>query len=414
MTKTRALGLAALFSAAMLLAPTAQAQQTRFLGTVTDASGQPVAGAIIRLDPTDGSGNKTDATTKKKGDFFLGLVRPGNYKVTVEAPGGLILTAVKAKSMEIGKKEAAWEVDNKIGPGAPVTLDFKDGHEITAQFVVGTPQAAPAQAGSGGDPLAGVVEKVQKGDCAGALPDIEAARTATPENARAHYLAAYCLERSGDHEKALAAIDRTLEVQPDFAGGSLLRGRVLRSLNRTDEAEAAFKKEIETSQHETVRNDAWGALAILYKDAGRTEDAIAAFEKIIELQPTRGEAYVELSALYGKNGDRAKQADVLERAKQAGATADPAALLNVGIGYMNDGNYAGAMEVFRRLIETPEVPVADQAMAWGLLGRCQLNAEQMKEGMASLQKAIELDPSGPMTDENKQILAALQEQEKKK
>jgi tetratricopeptide (TPR) repeat protein len=412
MTMTRALTLAALCSATLLVVPSAQAQQTRFQGKVTDASGQPVANATIHLEPTDGAGNKTEAKTKKKGDFFLGLVRPGNYKISIEAPDGQVVTSIKAHSIEIGKKENAWEVDQKIGPNAPVTLDFKDGHEVVAEFVVGTPQAAAVQSGSG-DALAGAVQKVQSGDCAGALPEIEAARTATPDNARAHYLAAFCQERTGDHEKALAAIDRALEVQPDFAGGSLLRGRVLRAMNRMEDAEAAYKKEIETTQHESVRNDAWGALAVLYKDAGRTDDAIAAFEKIVELQPTRGEAYMELSALYGKKGDRAKQAEALERAKGAGATADPAALLNVGIGHMNDGHYTEAMQVFQQVIDTPGVAAADQAMAWGLLGRCQLNANQMDEGMASLQKAIDLDPSGSMAEENKQILAALQQEKKK-
>ena len=418
MTRCRMLGSAALFAVCALAAPAAQAQQARFQGKVTDASGQPVAGATIHLDPTEGTGNKTEATTRKKGDFILGLVRPGNYKITIEAPGGLVITAVKATSKESGtearNKEPDWTVDQKIGPGAPVTLEFKDGREVTAEFVIGLPATAAAPPQQAGDPLAAVVQKVQGGDCAGALPDIEAVRTANPQNARAHYLAAFCLERAGDHEKALAAIDQTLQVQPEFAGGSLLRGRVLRSLNRADEAEAAFKKEIETSQHESVRNDAWGALAILYKDAGRTDDAIAAFEKIVELQPQKGEAYMELSTLYGKKGDRAKQAEAVERAKQAGASADPAALLNVGIGHMNDGHYTDAMEVFRRVIDTPQVPTADLGMAWGLLGRCQLNANQMDEGMASLQKAIELDPNGAMTDENKQILAALQEQGKPK
>ena len=123
---------------------------------------------------------------------------------------------------------------------------------------------------------------------------------------------------------------------------------------------------------------------------------------------------MELSALYGKKGDRAKQAEALERANAAGATADPAALLNVGIGHMNDGSYTEAMKVFQRVIDTPGVAAADQAMAWGLLGRCQLNANQMDEGMASLQKAIDLDPSGSMAEENKQILAALQQEKKKK
>jgi tetratricopeptide (TPR) repeat protein len=412
------LGWGALLVAVALAAPATQAQQARFQGKVIDASGQPVADATIHLDPTEGTGNKTEAATRKKGDFILGLVRPGNYKITIDVPGGQVITAIKATSRETGpdarNKPPDWTVDQKIGPGAPVTLEFKDGHEITAEFTVGAPQAAAAAPQSSGDALAAVVQKVQGGDCAGALPDIEAARTANPQNARAHYLAAFCLERTGDHERALAAIDQALQVQPDFAGGSLLRGRVLRAMNRVDDAEAAYKKEIETTQHESVRNDSWGALAVLYKEADRTDDAIAAFEKIVELQPQKGEAYTELSALYGKKGDRAKQAEALERAKQAGASVDPAAMLNVGIGHMNGGQYTEAMEVFRRIIDSPEVPPADLAMAWGLLGRCQLNANQMDEGMASLQKAIELDPNGGMAEENKQILAALQEQGKPK
>jgi len=419
MTRSRTLALAALLTGFALAAPATHAQQARFQGKVTDSSGQPVAGATIHLDPTEGTGNKTEATTRKKGDFILGLVRPGNYKITIDLPAGQVITAIKATSKESGtearNKEPDWTVDQKIGPGAPVTLEFKDGREVNAEFIVGAPQTAAAAAPQQtGDPLAGVVQKVQSGDCAGALPDIETVRAADPQNARAHYLAAFCLERAGDHEKALQAIDQTLQVQPDFAGGSLLRGRVLRGMNRTEDAEAAFKKEIETTQHDSVRNDTWGALALLYKDAGRTDDAIAAFEKIVELQPQKGEAYMELSTLYGKKGDRAKQAEAVERAKQAGASADPAALLNVGIGHMNDGHYTEAMEVFRRVIDTPEVPTADLAMAWGLLGRCQLNANQMDEGMASLQKAIDLDPSGSMTEENKQILAALQDQGKPK
>jgi len=419
MTRSRSLALVGLLAAAAFLAPAAQAQQARFQGKVTDAAGQPVEGVTIHLDPAEGSGNKTEVTTKKKGDFILGLVRPGNYKITIDAPGGQVITSIKAQSKESGpearNKPPDWSVDQKIGPNAPVNLEFKDGREVTAEFVVGAPAAAAAPPSQpAGDPLAGVVQKVQGGDCAGALPDIEAARTANPQNARAHYLAAYCLERTGDHAKALQAIDQVLQVQPDFAGGSLLRGRVLRALSRTDEAEAAFKKEIDSSQYDSVRNDAWGALALLYKDAGRTDDAIAAFEKIVQLQPQKGEAYMELSALYGKKGDRAKQSEALERAKQAGASSDPAALLNVGIGHMNDGHYNDAMEVFHRVIDTPDVPAADLAMAWGLLGRCQLNANQMDDGMASLKKAIDLDPNGSMAEENKQILAALQDQGKPK
>jgi len=404
----RLLAPAALVAILAIAAPAVHAQQARFKGKVKDASGVPVARAILHLEPTDARGVKVHVGTDRAGTFFLGLVRPGSYNVRIEAPGGLVITEVKGQAVQKGRKDTDWTVDQKVGPNAPVTLTFEDERDVTVNFVLGSPAAVAAPSGVGQpDIYQAVLEKVQKGDCEGALPDIETMRTSSPDNARAQYLGSFCLERLGRHDEALAAIERTLQIQADFAGGTLMKGRVLKSLGRGQEAEAEFKREVEGTQHDSVRTDALAALVLLYKEQDRVDEAIAALERLIQLQPQRGEAYVELSSLHGKKGDRVKAAEVLERAKQAGASADPVATLNVGIGFLNDKNYDAAAAEFRKVIEAEGTSKSDVAMAWALLGRCQLNAGQIDEGTASLEKSLEIDPQGTMADENRQILAAM-------
>ncbi|HTB11748.1 MAG TPA: tetratricopeptide repeat protein [Bryobacteraceae bacterium] len=81
--------------------------------------------------------------------------------------------------------------------------------------------------------------------------------------------------------------------------------------------------------------------------AGRETDAIGAFARAIELNGNRPEAYVGLSAIYGKQRRAAEALNVLARAE----AADPGVgqiYLNRGGVYEILGNYAGAIAEYRR------------------------------------------------------------------
>src|SRR5579872_1420899 len=78
-------GFLALFLAGMLPV-TPQTSSKAILGTVTDASGAVVVGAKITLLQVQ-TGIKRQDTTSGTGDYNFPLLDPGEYSVTVEAPG---------------------------------------------------------------------------------------------------------------------------------------------------------------------------------------------------------------------------------------------------------------------------------------------------------------------------------------
>src|SRR5262245_58189577 len=65
-------------------------------GTVTDASGSPLPGVLIRADGPEGTRN---ATTDSNGKFIFPYLTPGDYAVRAELPG---FTTVEQNNVDIG------------------------------------------------------------------------------------------------------------------------------------------------------------------------------------------------------------------------------------------------------------------------------------------------------------------------
>ncbi len=67
-------------------------------GTVKDASGSAVTGAIVTLETAASAGGRT-AITDRAGGFRFLAVEPGNYKITIGSPGFAVWTAA---NVEVG------------------------------------------------------------------------------------------------------------------------------------------------------------------------------------------------------------------------------------------------------------------------------------------------------------------------
>ncbi|MEW6320226.1 MAG: carboxypeptidase regulatory-like domain-containing protein [Acidobacteriota bacterium] len=78
--------LAALLAAAVPSPVSAQTWRALVRGVVTDATGTPVAGALVRLVGDD-TGAARDARTADDGAYVVPLVAPGRYRVEVTAQG---------------------------------------------------------------------------------------------------------------------------------------------------------------------------------------------------------------------------------------------------------------------------------------------------------------------------------------
>lgn len=405
-TLLRTLGLV---GALALLPPAASAQQARMYGTVTDESGRPVEGATVSLEPVEGRGLPVSGVTKGKGDYIFGLVRPGEYELSVQVEGKVV-RSVKQAVRDVENRLEVEPKEEPIQAGNRFRIEVKDGQRIQLDIVVGSAvQVATAEGGTAAmspeEALNVLSLKAQEGKCPEVLEDLEAAVAASPQLAKAHYVLGYCQAVQGQFDKADQSLARVLELNQAFPGAHLLRGQVLRSLGKNEEAENELKAQVSASDDVQLQTNAWISLGMLYRDTDRPTDAVDAFTKVTELAPERSEAYVELSLLHAKLGQPDKAAEVLEKARAIGVT-EPAALLNVGIGYFNRKDYARAATTFRQVIELGGGN-DDLAMAHALLGKCQMREGRQAEAIASFQKSLELDPDGPLAAETREILKAL-------
>ena len=419
--RNRTMGMIAGFVLATALASTgALAQQARMYGAVFDESGAGAPNVKVILEPVEKGARVEQVTKGKKGSYLFGIVRPGRYAVKVEATG-LALVSIKAEAFELkddGKKakEPTWKLDGRVRLDKPQEIEVEDGMEITCDLVVGkatevTTATGEKTVGTGDQAYALLAQQVQKGDCAGALPQIEKFNVDNPQNARAFYLRGYCDAVLEHDDEALAALAKSVELDPKFPGPNTLMGKVYARNKRLPEAEAAFKKELEgTNVPAEIQIDALLSLGAVQRDEGKDADAIATFEKAMAAAPNRPESYVELSALYAKAGQTDKAAAILDKAKEVGAD-DPLAMLNVGISYFNKKDYGHAETMFRRVTES-KAANSDLAMAYGLLGKLQLRDGKNADAIVSFKKCLELDPAGRLAPETKEVLKAIQPKQK--
>src|SRR5690349_21463317 len=82
-------GILSVLMVAAVMAPSLMAQSLisgDITGTVTDPSGAVVSGATVMLKG-DAQGTTRTSTTGSNGAFRFSLLSPGNYTLTVTAPG---------------------------------------------------------------------------------------------------------------------------------------------------------------------------------------------------------------------------------------------------------------------------------------------------------------------------------------
>mgnify|MGYP001618829481 CR=1 FL=1 len=105
------------------------------------------------------------------------------------------------------------------------------------------------------------------------------------------------LQMQGDYLKALDAYDRLLLTNSVFPRVNNLRGLCLRLLQRLEDAEAAYLKEIEVKPHSP---DPYANLGIVYLRTGQEQMARTMFERALERDPFYFNALLHLGRLLQK------------------------------------------------------------------------------------------------------------------
>ena len=203
--------------------------------------------------------------------------------------------------------------------------------------------------------LARARERFTLQDYYGALHLVDELIESGHSYADAHQLRGLALALLGYGERALAAFDAALAINPRYTDALIHRGIVLSDLGRTDEAAQSLARAA-AERNGRIGNltaPVAGRLANLhaelgeaYADAGLLEDAIREYRRALELGPTYHDLRLRLARHMLAAGHYLDARDELERVTAARPQFEDAGA-TLGLARYLSGDADGAREVWR-------------------------------------------------------------------
>jgi Tfp pilus assembly protein PilF len=346
-----------------LLVGGAWAQTTSLEGDVKGADGQPLKGALVKIERKDIRGNYK-VKTDKKGHYFHAGLPIGIYKITVEVDGK------DADGMD--------NVRTRLGDPIPVNFDLQA--------------------------LKQKQEALQKAAESGTLTQ-EQTREMTPEQRAA-------MDKS--MKDRLSALAKNKALSDSFN-----QGMTALNAKQCDVAVQSFTKASEVDPKQVA---VWGQLAEAYtclagQKTGAEHDAVLSkalesYQKTLELKPDDAASHNN----YGLALARAKKFKEAQDELGKAALIDPPGAgryyYNLGAVLTNIGQLDGATEAFKKAIDAdPKYAAAQYQYGIALVGKAQMGADGKlmpppgtKE---AFQKYLELEPNGPYAQSCKDMLTSL-------
>lgn len=180
-----------------------------------------------------------------------------------------------------------------------------------------------------------------------ALESIAAAVAADPDDARLRMHQGRILFQVGEYDKAAAAFEEALRLDPYYTDAHNRLGAAYAELGRKTEAEAEYRKALEDPAYPTPELT-YLNLGLLYASGGRTDEAIDAFRKSVEINPRYFQAHYELASILDSSGNLEEAAREYEVA--GAAYGDNGEFLyRLGFAYFRLGRKQEARETLGRV-----------------------------------------------------------------
>ena len=208
------------------------AQSGQVKGKVVDAKNQPIEGAKVTIEMTEGMTRKYEVKTNKRGEYIQIGLQPGNYRITAEKDG-MSQSFTKRIGLDMS------EVNFSLTPGS----------------------------------TAGVSEEDRK--------KAEAKVTAM----KAAFETGVALSNEGKHEEAIAKFNEVAAQAPKCVECFTNIGAIYTRMKKFDEAEAAYKKALEVKPDSV---DAYNGLATVYNSQKKFDQAAEASAQAQKLAGAAG------------------------------------------------------------------------------------------------------------------------------
>ena len=122
-----------------------------------------------------------------------------------------------------------------------------------------------------------------------------------PSLARGHSTLGGLLTFAGEHDQGIAEIEKAISLDSNDAEVLLALATALNFSGRNEEALTAIQRAIRLDPH--TSDNAYFRLAVVQNRLGRTDEAIASFERVHTMKPQFWLVQMNLVALYGHLGD---------------------------------------------------------------------------------------------------------------
>ncbi len=355
-------------------------KDARIHGSVLDENGEPVPKATIVITTDQLDNFNESIKTNKKGKYSL-LIGDATltYIFSVEKDGfRTTKESVKLKLETTTKRD--FTLNSGASGGPPKTA--------TGELAASASNAAIRAYNAG-------AEALRVGDLESARTHLETALEKDSDLAPAHGVMALVLNGLGDHQAAVTAAERALELRPGEPNGLKARFDAYRALGNDAMAEEAGAALAESGANAEAAKLVYNEGA----DASRAGDrigAIKAFEEAARLDPTLTEASDALSGLYFAENRFDEAALAAERVLES----DPAHLKALKIRFESYRALKDQKKAQEALVGLAAVDPDIGVEAFYHQGIDLFNGGQMEEALASFQQALTLDPTFAKTHFN--------------
>lgn len=278
------------------------AQTATVSGTVIDAAGKPIKGAIVELVSTS-TGRKYPLKTNDKGQYFSIGVASGTYDVNVTKDGKLVDSAKNftvslsqeqnVLDFDLAKSQAAAEANLGGAEKARREAAAKESQKIQGLNSMLTAARAAAQAGNYDEAVRVMTQATQ----IDATHDLLWAQLGdaylgagrhTQDKAAAH----------DDYQQAVSAYKKAIAIKPVGAYYNNL-GEAYAKLGQTEDAIPQYQLAAQKDPPGAARY--YFNLGAILTNTGHTDEANNAFDKVIAANPDFAEAYYQKAVnLLGK------------------------------------------------------------------------------------------------------------------
>jgi tetratricopeptide (TPR) repeat protein len=262
-------------SAVVLGFAVSAAAQGMITGTVVDAKGQPVVGAKVTIEQTDGVSRKFETKTDKKGEFIQIGLQSSSFKVTAES------------------KEGTATANTRVSQRGPSAVKLVIGGGAGNDPSVAAKTAELRKAFDDGVALS------REGKYDESVESFNKAIALNPKCQDCFYNIGFAYSQKKDYAKAEENYKKALEVKPDYAEAYNGLANIYNAQRKFDQAAEASKKASELSAAapgalQGGNADALYNEGVILWNGGKIADAKAKFQAALAANPNHAESHFQL------------------------------------------------------------------------------------------------------------------------